>query len=59
MVPLLVILGEQDIPDVHTQADILIRDVTGAKRIVIPQAGHMSNMEAPAEVNRLLLDFFG
>lgn len=56
-VPLLVIVGEQDIPDVHAMSDLLVRDVRGARKRVIPGVGHMSNMEAPAAVNAALLEF--
>ena len=51
--PLLVIWGEDDeiIPCSHTQA------VTDrARTAVIPGAGHMVQMEATAEVNRLILE---
>jgi pyruvate dehydrogenase E2 component (dihydrolipoamide acetyltransferase) len=52
-VPTQVIWGEADaiIPPAHAGA------LSGAKVSVIPNAGHMVQMEQAAEVNRLIRDF--
>jgi pimeloyl-ACP methyl ester carboxylesterase len=55
--PMLVLVGELDMPDVHTIAGRLLADVSGARRAVIPGAAHMINMEMPAEFERAVLDF--
>ena len=55
----MIVLGELDIPDVHLIADTLVPKIEGAKRIVIPDAGHMINIEKPAEFNKIVLDFLG
>jgi 3-oxoadipate enol-lactonase len=56
-VPTLVVAGERDLPDFHRISDTLTSGIAGAVRTQIPRAGHMANMEAPADFNRLLLDF--
>ncbi|WP_414820406.1 alpha/beta fold hydrolase, partial [Variovorax sp. Root411] len=43
--------------DVHAMTEILAKEVRGARKVVLPGVGHMSNMEAPEEVNVLLLKF--
>jgi pimeloyl-ACP methyl ester carboxylesterase len=55
--PTLAIVGEHDIPDFHTIADLLAARIAGAQTVVIPEAGHMANMDAPDAFNRVVLDF--
>ncbi|MCU0292976.1 MAG: alpha/beta fold hydrolase [Thermoanaerobaculaceae bacterium] len=55
--PVLVIEGELDCEDIHRIAGLIDRRVPGTRRVVIPGVAHMPNLERPAEVNRLLLDF--
>lgn len=56
-VPVLVILGERDLPDSHAVADLLIANVSGARKVVIPGAGHMVSLAAPAAFNEALMGF--
>jgi pimeloyl-ACP methyl ester carboxylesterase len=56
--PTLVMIGELDAIDFKLQADILNRDIPNSTKVVVPNAGHMSNMEQPEFVNAALLDFF-
>jgi 3-oxoadipate enol-lactonase len=56
-VPTLILIGERDVPDCHAIADALHQRVPNARKVVLPQVGHMSNMEAPERFNALLLDF--
>ena len=37
-------------------ADALTDALPGARKVVVPDAGHMVNMEAPAMINALLRD---
>jgi pimeloyl-ACP methyl ester carboxylesterase len=53
--PTMVILGELDLPDFSDIAQRLAAEIPSAALRVIPGAGHMANMEAPAAVNELLL----
>ena len=55
--PTLLILGELDMPDIFSIADLITSRVEGAKRVVIPGAAHMVNMEQPEEFNRAVLEF--
>ncbi|HEX4441606.1 MAG TPA: alpha/beta fold hydrolase [Thermoanaerobaculia bacterium] len=55
--PMLVLIGERDVPDMQKVADKLAAEVKGAKKVVIPGAGHISNMERPAEFDRAALAF--
>lgn len=56
-VPSLVVVGEHDIPDVHAHAGVIETGITGAKREIIPGAGHLVPMEQPETFNRLVLKF--
>ena len=54
-VPTLVVVGELDLPDFQEIARRFAADIPSAKLRVIAGAGHMSNLEASAEFNELLL----
>ena len=56
-VPTLVIVGDADQPDVLAGADVLAREIPGARKVVLANTAHMVNMERPAEFNRLVLEF--
>lgn len=55
--PTLILVGERDLPDFHTIADLLNHDIAGSRKVVISGAGHMSNMEDPVTFNQVLMDF--
>jgi 3-mercaptopyruvate sulfurtransferase SseA/pimeloyl-ACP methyl ester carboxylesterase len=55
--PVLVAVGEQDVPGFREMSAVLARRIPGAQHHVVPGAGHMINMERPAEVNELLTGF--
>ncbi len=56
-VPVLVLVGEHDLPDFRAIAENLASRPPHARLVVIPDAGHMSPMERPAMVNRVVLEF--
>ncbi|GMR11720.1 MAG: alpha/beta fold hydrolase [Anaerolineae bacterium] len=56
-VPVLIIVGERDIPDFHAIADLLSDAIPNAHKVVIPNVGHMANMEAPTQVNAAIAEF--
>lgn len=57
-VPTLIVMGERDLTSYsHPLADVLERGIPGAKRIVLPGAGHMTNMEAPGAFDEAVLPF--
>ena len=55
--PTLVIVGEEDLPDFHAIADLLVARIPHARKLVLPHAGHMANMDAPEAFNTAVLDF--
>lgn len=56
-VPTLIIVGADDHFQLHKSADKLAREISGARRIEIPDTHHMPNMEMPAIFNQIVLDF--
>ena len=56
-VPMLLIVGELDMPGIHEIADKLVAANPNAELVTIPGAAHMVNMEKPEEFNRLLLEY--
>ena len=55
--PVLVLTGELDGPTPPADGRFMAERIPGARLEIIPQAGHLSNLERPAEFNRALLDF--
>jgi len=55
--PMLVVVGELDMPDIHEIADLLLTADPNAEKVVIEGAAHMVNMEKPEEFNRVVLEF--
>jgi 3-oxoadipate enol-lactonase len=55
--PTLTVVGERDLPDFHRIAGLLEQGVPGARRAVLPGAGHLSSMESPDRFNEVVLDF--
>ena len=55
--PALAVVGEHDLPDFHTIAEKLHREIPHARKVVMKDVGHMSNMENPLGFNRAILDF--
>ena len=56
-VPTLFVVGDQDVEDILKISDMIVTQVPGAQRAVIPNTAHHLNMEQPAEFNRIVLDF--
>lgn len=55
--PALAIVGERDLPDFHAIADALQQRIPSCRKAVVPGAGHLANMEAPEQVNEIILSF--
>jgi pimeloyl-ACP methyl ester carboxylesterase len=53
-VPTLVVVGERDEETPPAYAQALADGISGAALSIVPGAGHISNLEAPAAVNALL-----
>ena len=57
--PTLVIVGDEDVSDILTIADLLTTRIPGARQVVLPNVAHIPNLEQPAAFNRLVLEFLG
>lgn len=53
----MIVRGDQDEIIAREEMDLLARGIRGAKYEVIPNVGHMPNVEAPDVFNQLLLNF--
>ena len=58
-VPTLVVCGEEDALTPVAESEALQRGIAGSRLAVIPQAGHLSNLENPAAFNAALREFLG
>jgi pimeloyl-ACP methyl ester carboxylesterase len=56
-VPMLVVVGELDMPGIHEIADLLVEADPNAELITVPGVAHMVNLEASEEFDRVLLEF--
>lgn len=56
-VPTLVVVGDLDVPDTLTSADLLARSIRDAQKVVMPGAAHLPSMEQPEQFNRLVVEF--
>lgn len=56
--PTIMIVGASDQLTPPAHAEEIAKGIAGAKLVVVPGCGHMSTMEKPEEVTKLLVDFF-
>jgi 3-oxoadipate enol-lactonase len=57
-VPTLVVVGEEDALTPPDAARKVHEHIGGSRLVVVPQAGHLSNLEAPDAFNGALAEFF-
>jgi len=57
--PTLVVIGDQDVPDILSISKVLVAGIQGAQRVTITGAAHLPNLEKPEEFNRVVLNFLG
>ena len=55
--PTLILVGEADIADVHTNARTINDGIRGSERIIMKGVGHLIQLEKPEEVIKRLRDF--
>jgi 3-oxoadipate enol-lactonase len=55
--PTLVLVGEEDLPDIHEIADRLVRELPDARRASIADTAHVPSLERPREFGELVLGF--
>jgi pimeloyl-ACP methyl ester carboxylesterase len=56
-VPALVLCGEEDVLTPPAESEALHAAISGSRLEIVAEAGHLSNVEQPAVVNRLLASF--
>jgi pimeloyl-ACP methyl ester carboxylesterase len=56
-VPVLVMVGELDVPSAHQHADYLVSNLRSVERFTLPGTTHVPNLEAPAMFNEEVLSF--
>lgn len=56
-VPVLVMAGLLDHPEILRAADVLTKEIRNAKKVILKDSAHIPNMEKPVEFNRIVLDF--
>jgi len=56
-VPTLIVVGDEDVPQVIEAAGILEQGIAGAQKVVVAGTAHHPHMEKPEEFNRAVLDF--
>ena len=57
-VPVLVIVGDQDLATVPEKSERMHAAIPGSKLVIVPNAGHSSTIEEPLAVNQALTEFF-
>jgi pimeloyl-ACP methyl ester carboxylesterase len=55
-VPTLVVVGSED-AQFLAAADVMEERIPGARKVVLPRAGHAANIDAPQEFNSTVVDF--
>ena len=55
--PTLVLVGEEDVEDMHALAERFATEIPRARFATIPGAAHLPNLEQPAAFDRLVLEF--
>ena len=57
--PTLILVGDHDEFTPVTDAELIHQSIRNSTLVVIPDAGHLTNLEQPAAFNRALADFLG
>jgi pimeloyl-ACP methyl ester carboxylesterase len=55
--PTLVVVGDRERPSILASCESLAANIPGARLVVLPGVGHMSNMEDPMAFNSAVLEF--
>ncbi len=56
-VPTLVMIGDYDLPDMQAISQLVADRINGAKRLLMPRAAHLPNLENPMLFNHSVIDF--
>lgn len=55
--PTLVVVGDRDVPEALRQSELVAMRVPQARKVVVPNAAHLPNLEQADQFNRIVLDF--
>ncbi len=55
--PTLVVIGDEDLPSIFDNVDLVMNSIKGARKALIDDAAHLPSLEHPEEFNRVVLDF--
>lgn len=58
-VPTLIVVGDEDVPTPVKESRAMHSAIAGSRLEIIPDAGHLANMERPAAFNHVLTEFLG
>jgi pimeloyl-ACP methyl ester carboxylesterase len=56
-IPVLIMVGNQDIPYMHAAAGYMVEKIPSARKVVIDDAAHLPNMDHPEEFQRIVGEF--
>lgn len=56
-IPVLVIVGAHDVPYIQAAADHMVKELPSARKVVIPDAAHLPNMEDPVRFQQAVTSF--
>ena len=56
-IPTLIIVGAVDHPEILRAANVMAKQIAGARQMTLSDAAHVPNMEKPAEFNAAVLRF--
>ena len=56
-IPLLLVVGEHDIPYSHAAADTMLKAVPSARKVIIEDAAHLPNMDHPNQFQSAVRSF--
>ena len=55
--PTLIVIGEEDMPDMQAISKRVESEIAGARRVTIPETAHVPSLERPREFDDLVLPF--
>ena len=55
--PVLLVVGEHDVPYVHAAADYVVEHVPSARKVIIEDAAHLANMDQPEPFQSVVRSF--
>ncbi|WP_100013175.1 alpha/beta fold hydrolase [Lentibacillus sediminis] len=57
-IPVVIIIGGHDVQDFHDISNLICKKIPTARKVTIPNAAHLANLEFPELFSRIILEFF-